>query len=113
MTDTEANVGWVYVADVNDFPSGEVRGVDIGDRLVAVYRLEDGEFFATDDICTHEYARLSDGWLEGDVIECPLHAGQFNVRTGVALCAPAVDRLECFPLRVTDGQVWVKLDASP
>ncbi len=103
---------WIHVANVGDFANGEVRGIDLDGRLVALYRLDDGSFFATDDICTHEYARLSEGWLEGDVIECPLHAGQFNVRDGAALCAPVTRKLDCFVVRVSDEKLWLNLTAG-
>jgi naphthalene 1,2-dioxygenase system ferredoxin subunit len=73
--------GWVRVAGRGDLTAGEVIGVEAGGRSIAVYDC-DGELFATDNICTHAYACLSDGWLEGSTIECPLHAARFDVRTG-------------------------------
>jgi 3-phenylpropionate/trans-cinnamate dioxygenase ferredoxin component len=49
----------------------------------------DGEVCATDDTCTHQDAALSDGWLEGCLMECPSHAATFGLRTGVPTCLPA------------------------
>ncbi len=71
----------------------------VGDREIALYHLPGGEFRATDNVCTHEYAQLSDGWLENGCIECPLHAAQFDVKTGKALCAPAETRPEVFEIK--------------
>ncbi len=100
---------WVRVAAASEVAEGRVIGVRVGDREVAVYHLAGGEYRATDNICTHEYAQLSEGWLEGDVIECPLHAGQFNVRTGKGLCAPIDKDLAVFEVRVAGADLEVKL----
>ena len=74
----------------------------------AIYNI-DGELFATDDICTHAYARLSDGWLDRNEIECPLHAGRFDVKTGAATAPPCVDPVKTYPVRVEGDEIQVKL----
>lgn len=93
---------WVRVAATGDIPENGVISARVGDREIAVYRLPGDEFRATDNICSHEYAQLCDGWLEDGEIECPLHAARFDVRTGKALCAPAEVDIETFEVRV-DG----------
>ena len=103
------DTGWVRAASRGDLPEGEVLGVEIGGRSIALYDV-DGEIFATDNICTHAYARLSDGWLDGDLIECPLHAARFDVRTGKVLDPPATEDLKTYPVRVVDDEIQVKLD---
>jgi nitrite reductase/ring-hydroxylating ferredoxin subunit len=100
---------WVKVAKAADVAEGQALGLRVGAREIAIYHLEGGEYRATDNICTHEYAQLSEGWLEGHVIECPLHAGQFDVRTGKGLCAPIDRDLDVFEVRVTGADVEVKL----
>src|SRR5579863_1467292 len=80
-----AEAGWVRVANVSDVAEGQVHAVRVGDREIALYHLAGGDFRATDNICTHEYAMLSDGWLEDGCIECPLHAARFDGKTGKAL----------------------------
>ncbi len=67
------------------------------------------EFRATDNICSHEYALLSEGWLENGCIECPLHAAQFDVRTGKALCAPEDTDLEVFELKVEGDDLLIRM----
>ena len=104
-----AEAGWVRVAAKSDVAEGQVLGLRLGDREVAVYHLPGGEFRATDNICTHEYAQLSDGWLEDGCIECPLHAARFDVRTGKSLCAPADVDLQVFELKVEGDDLLVKL----
>jgi naphthalene 1,2-dioxygenase system ferredoxin subunit len=101
--------GWVRAARRGDLPEGEVIGVEIAGRSIALYDV-DGSVFATDNICTHAYARLSDGWLDGDLIECPLHAARFDVRTGRVLDPPATEDLKTYPVRIVDDEIEVKLD---
>ena len=67
---------------------GEAHRV-ASDPPIAVFHTEDGELFAIDDTCTHQDASLADGWLEGDEIECPLHASRFSLRTGHVDAPPA------------------------
>ena len=55
--------------------------VELDGRMIALYNI-DGDFYATDDICTHRRARLSDGYLDGRIVQCPLHFGKFDVITG-------------------------------
>ena len=100
---------WVRVAAAADIAEGSVLGVRVGEREIAVYHLPGGEFRASDNICTHEYALLSDGWLENGCIECPLHAGQFDVRTGKAMCAPVDRDLEIFEVKLEGDAVLVQL----
>ncbi len=101
--------GWVRVAGKADVEEGQVIGVRVGKHDVAVYHLPGGEFRATDNICTHEFAQMSDGWLEDGEIECPLQAAKFDVRTGKALCAPAEKALPVYELRIEGEDVLVKL----
>jgi nitrite reductase/ring-hydroxylating ferredoxin subunit len=99
---------WVRVADVADLADGESLAVEIGDRNLALYHVGE-EWFCTDNICTHAFALLTEGWLEGHVIECPLHAGQFDIRNGKGLCAPIEADLDTFPVRVENADVLVEL----
>jgi naphthalene 1,2-dioxygenase ferredoxin component len=100
--------GWVRVAHRRDLAEGEVLGVVAAGKEIAIYDI-DGQVFATDDVCTHAYARLSDGWLDGEAIECPLHAARFNVRSGKVLEPPATENLETYPVRLVDEEIEVKL----
>jgi len=99
---------WIRAAGRGDLATGEVLGVEVGGRSIALYDV-DGSLFATDNICTHAYARLSDGWLDGETIECPLHAARFDIRTGKALDPPATEDLKTYPLRVVDDEIQVRL----
>jgi naphthalene 1,2-dioxygenase ferredoxin component len=100
--------GWVKAADRSALSDGEVIGVVIAGHEIALYEM-DGEVFATDDICTHAYAKLSDGWMEKGEIECPLHAGRFDIKTGKATAPPCVDDVKTYPARVEGGEIQIKV----
>ena len=100
---------WIDAAAVSDVPEGDVVGVRVGGKEIALYEVE-GEVFATDNICTHSHARMSDGFLEGREIECPLHQGKFDVCTGQALCAPLTDNIKTYAVRIENMRVMLKLD---
>ena len=100
---------WIDAAAVSDVPEGDVVGVRVGGKEIALYEVA-GEVFATDNICTHGHARMSDGFLEGREIECPLHQGKFDVCTGQALCAPLTDNIKTYAVRIENMRVMLKLD---
>ena len=103
------DAGWVRAAARSDLAEGEVIGVEVAGHSIALYDA-DGNLFATDNICTHAYACLSDGWLDGEVIECPLHAARFDIRSGKVLDPPATEDLKTYPVRIVDGEIQVRLD---
>ena len=100
--------GWTDAYDLEFLVPGEVTAVTVGDKALALYEV-DGEVFVTDNRCTHGDARLSDGFLEGSVIECPFHQGRFDVCTGKALCAPLTEDIRVYPVRIEKKRIWVKL----
>ena len=101
--------GWMKAADRGDLAEGEVLGVIVAGHEIALYDL-DGEIHATDDICTHAYANLSDGWLDKGEIECPLHAGRFDVKTGKATAPPCTEDVKTYPVRIVGDEIQMKLD---
>jgi 3-phenylpropionate/trans-cinnamate dioxygenase ferredoxin component len=78
-----------------------------------IYRTADGRFSASHGLCTHAQVHLADGFVIGDVIECPKHNGRFDVFSGEAKGAPACVDLAIHPTRITDGRVEVSLPAAP
>ena len=69
----------------------------------------DGEFYATDDICTHAYASLSEGYIEDGCVECPLHAGLFDIKTGKAQGVPVTEDIKTYPVRVEGENIYIEL----
>jgi len=100
---------WIDALASEDLPTDDVVGVAVDGRDIALYAVGE-EVYATDNICTHGHARLCDGFLEGHEIECPLHQGKFDVRTGQATCAPPTEALRSYPVKVEGGRVWLALD---
>jgi 3-phenylpropionate/trans-cinnamate dioxygenase ferredoxin subunit len=100
---------WVKAVTVEEIPLDDVTRWDHEGRTYAFYRLASNEVYATSNICTHEHAFLSDGFLENGVIECPRHSGRFDVRTGEPLGAPVCDAVKTFAVKLTDGDVFIQV----
>ncbi len=98
---------WVDVAPLEELDPGTFRVVEIEDTTVAVFNI-DGELYAIEDVCTHDYGQLTGGSIEGNEIVCPRHGAHFDIKTGEALSPPAYEPVETFPVRVEDGVVQVR-----
>jgi naphthalene 1,2-dioxygenase system ferredoxin subunit len=99
---------WCRAADQAEVPEEDPLGVEVEGIPIALYRV-DGAFHATSDVCTHGQALLSDGLLVGCTIECPLHNGRFDVRTGKALTSPVEIDLQVYPVRLEGDEIQVLL----
>ena len=106
--DENPGADWYPAGRASDFEDEDVEQVWIGDLAVAVYKAE-GRFFATQDLCTHEQAYLSDGVVVGCVVECPFHQGRFDIRTGKPLGPPVVVPLQTLPVRVVNDRIFVRV----
>ena len=96
------------VADAADVPPGSMIHVELEGRMIAVYNC-DGDFYATDDVCTHRRARLSDGFLEGRTVQCPLHFGKFDVATGEPQNPPCTQPLTTYPVILDIERLLVEI----
>ncbi|MGX1129173.1 3-phenylpropionate/trans-cinnamate dioxygenase ferredoxin subunit [Streptomyces glaucescens] len=101
----------IPVCRLEDLPEGESIRVETTPP-VAVFHTDDGELYAIDDTCTHQDASLSEGWLEGCLVECPLHAAAFDLRTGQPTCLPARRPVRTHRVTVDDGVIHVHLAAQ-
>jgi nitrite reductase/ring-hydroxylating ferredoxin subunit len=103
---------WQAVCRIDEVPAQDVRRFELrGLPPLAVYNV-DGNFYVTDDCCTHEKVSLADGTLDGDVIECPLHGGRFNFITGEVVSRPPIKKLRTYETRVEDEMVSVLVPAD-
>src|SRR5919205_2187760 len=102
---TQQEPRMIYVGELSGIPDGESVRVE-GSVPIAVFHVE-GELYAIDDTCTHQDASLSDGWLEGCAVECPLHASCFDLRTGRPSGPPAKTPVRTHLVTVVDGTVFV------
>lgn len=100
---------WVDICAVDDIEEEDVIRFDHNGRTFAVYRDLDGEVFCTDGLCTHEKVHLADGLVLDDTIECPMHNGRFNFKTGAALRTPACVDLATYPARIHEGRIEAAL----
>ncbi len=98
---------WVTVAAVAELTPGTRRIIDVDDVQIAVFNLN-GEFYAIEDVCTHDYAPLADAKLEGDEIICPRHGARFCIKTGAVTAPPAYEAVTTFPVRIHEGMVQVR-----
>jgi nitrite reductase/ring-hydroxylating ferredoxin subunit len=101
-------MAWHRAAELRTIEEDNVIGVEVAGRNVALYRVG-GKVYATDNICTHAYALLSDGYVEDGCIECPLHQGRFEIATGKGMGAPIATDLETFPVKEEDGWALVEI----
>lgn len=99
-------MAWIRIAATSQLQDDEVMPIALGDTQLALFR-SGGEFHVTDNVCTHQYALLSDGYVEDGCVECPLHQARFDLRTGEAMCAPATQPIRIYPVRVEGGDVLV------
>ncbi len=102
---------WIDFYAQGDVPEGDSVGIDFEGKNLALFSVG-GIVFATDNICTHGNARLCDGYLEGYEIECPLHQGRFDIRTGKAMCAPLTADIKTYPIKIVDGRVFIDLSSG-
>lgn len=100
-------MAWILMENAGALPpDGGVMAVTIDKIPVALYRFGE-DYLATGNVCTHQYALLSDGFVEDGCVECPLHQAVFDLRTGKALSGPVSKDLETYAVKVEDGQVFV------
>lgn len=100
----ETTIAWQRVASFSALVEGEAIAARLGEVPVAVIRAG-GEVYVIDDICTHEYALLSSGFVEGCTIECPLHQATFDIRSGRCLSPPADTDLRTYAVRIDGDDV--------
>jgi naphthalene 1,2-dioxygenase system ferredoxin subunit len=99
---------WHEVAAEADVAEDEPIRIYVDKDEIALFNVG-GEIFATGNICTHAMASMHDGIQEGEIIECPLHDGKFNIKTGEALCPPVTEPLPTYEVKVEDGKIFVKV----
>jgi len=101
---------WKHLCAASKLSDGEPLGFNFGDQRVALYKVDD-DIYATDDVCSHAFALLSTGFLEGHVVECPLHGAMFDVRDGKCRSGGYSD-IRAFKVESRDGEIYVDLEES-
>ncbi len=109
FTPSAVGDGWLDICGTDDLEVNDVAQVDFADRTFAVYRVESGDYLATDGICTHSRrVHLAGGLVIGGLIECPKHNGRFEIATGEPARAPVCEAIATHPIEVRDGRVLMR-----
>jgi nitrite reductase/ring-hydroxylating ferredoxin subunit len=97
------------LCSTDEVAPGNAVKVEAGDLTLAVFNV-DGEFFVTDDLCTHGPGSLAEGYIDGDVVECNFHNGQFNIKTGEVVSPPCMVPIKTYKTVVENGRVFIETD---
>jgi biphenyl 2,3-dioxygenase ferredoxin subunit len=96
------------LCNTGDVAPGAALKVEIDDLALAVFNIG-GEFYVTDDGCTHGPGSLSEGEVNGDVVQCNFHGGEFNIRTGEVVSPPCMVPIKTYPTTVVGGKVTIEV----
>lgn len=100
---------WIEAASNDDVPEQGTLQVNCGSDSICLYKLG-GAVYATQDECSHGSASLSEGFIvEDGLIECPLHQGSFDIKTGRAVSVPCKDDIRVYPVKIENGKVFVQV----
>jgi len=100
---------WIDAGPAQALAEGQTLSILVGRRMIAVAHAE-GNYYAIEDICTHDGAELTGGSIEGKEIICPRHGARFCLRTGEALTPPAYEPVRVFETKLEGGHLWVRAD---
>jgi nitrite reductase/ring-hydroxylating ferredoxin subunit len=98
----------IMLCNTADVAVGGALKVETNDLVLAVFNVN-GEFYVTDDTCTHGPGSLSEGYITDDVVECDFHNGAFNIRTGEVVAPPCIVPLKTYPTIVEDDKVFIEV----
>jgi 3-phenylpropionate/trans-cinnamate dioxygenase ferredoxin subunit len=99
---------WIFVRTTKNIEEEDIIRFDNENKTYCIYLLADG-FYATDGMCTHENVHLEDGLVMDGEIECPMHQGIFDIKTGEAISPPACNDLKTYPVKVEDEKIYINL----
>ncbi|HLC50279.1 MAG TPA: non-heme iron oxygenase ferredoxin subunit [Candidatus Nanoarchaeia archaeon] len=101
-------MGFVKVLNINDLKHGECKVVEVDGNEVALFNVK-GEFFAIRNTCPHRGGSLGEGMLEGNIVTCPLHGWQFDVKNGQNARMPGPN-VACYKVKVEDDDIFVSIE---
>ena len=104
---SENNENWLEVSDESGIEVEDIVRFDHDNKTYCIYKLEDG-YYATDGLCTHETVHLEDGLVMHGEIECPMHQGIFDIKTGKAVSPPACEDLKTYEVKVEKDKIYIK-----
>ena len=99
---------WIFVCNDSEIEMDDLKRFDHKKNTFCIYKIKDG-IYATDGLCTHEEVHLEDGLVMHGEIECPMHQGIFDIKSGKAVSEPACVDLKIYETKVEGGKVYIKL----
>ena len=104
----QESLNWIFVCNESEIEMNDLKRFDYKDKTFCIYKLKDG-IYSTDGLCTHEEFHLEDGLVMHEEIECPMHQGIFNIKSGKAVSAPACVDLKIYKIKVGENKIYIKL----
>ncbi len=102
---------WIKAADLGEIPARGKKIVEIDGMEIVVFNIDDEQYYAVEDICSHDGGPLAEGELVATYeIACPRHGATFDMRSGKPLTMPAIEPIEAFPVVARDGALWLEVD---
>ncbi len=99
---------FIEVASVDQIENGKLKVFDVNGESIILINLN-GEFYAYKNQCSHMELELTDAEIEGEILTCPWHGAQFDIRTGEVVRLPASEPLEKYKIKVEDGKIFIKI----
>ena len=103
-------MAFIRIADAGTLPPGQGMVVTANGREIALFNL-DGEFYAIDNECRHASGPLGEGSVDGGIVTCPIHAWEYEIRSGACLTVPE-EKIPRYAVKVEAGGVWVDLESG-
>lgn len=101
-------MSWISVCKTHELAEDEPQAVEVNGKKIGLFVIED-DYFAVENVCPHAYALLTEGFIEGHTVECPLHEAIFNLQTGALESGPGCRDLCTYAVRVENGEVQIQL----
>lgn len=102
---------WVAAIRADSLEPNDATRIQHKETCIAIYNLA-GRFYATAGVCSHAHAFLSEGYIDGQTIECPLHQGLFHIPTGMPLSPPVTEPLKTYETKIEEGTVYVRVNGE-
>jgi biphenyl 2,3-dioxygenase ferredoxin component len=99
----------IDLCSATEISPGSALKVETGSLVLAVFNV-DGEYYVMDDLCSHGPGSLSEGYIDGDVVECNFHNGQFNIKTGEVVAPPCMVPMNIYKTVVENGRVVIETE---
>ena len=103
-------VNWIRVCKTEEIEVEDLIRFDHDNKTYAIYCSPDQDYYCTEGLCTHEEVHLEDGLVINHIIECPMHNGQFDYRTGKAVRSPACKDLNIYKVKIENSTIFIDVD---